>query len=255
VCSQNMAIKPPATLHRLLVATGPLYNAAMNSFDRFKDLNFTPLDSYKRQGKILKGAFSDFPNMKNRSWLNQVLPEMIWVALVRNQLDIYAFTDAFKVVASDFVRHEITDPTLTGISKLPADKKALAIHLITSSTFMRTALRPLLLFGKYLPDYELWKVAIGMKVDYQDDAAILAETVVKAMDHQSQESTDCRWFRLVPLILGNVIHLPADMREDILAYPNVPDIRHTRPSIRALEISCDNIQGDGSARSKWCEDF
>ena len=71
----------------------------MSSFDRFKSLNFTPLDGYKQTGKVLKGAFADLPNMRNRSWLNQVLPEIIWVALIRNGLNVKTFTDIFKPIA------------------------------------------------------------------------------------------------------------------------------------------------------------
>ena len=226
----------------------------MSSFDRFKSLNFTPLDSYKRRGKVLKGAFADLP-IKNRSWLNQALPEMIWVALIRNQLDINSFTDSFKAVSYSFANQGVTDFTLTGISKLPGDRKGMVIHTLTSSAFLRKTLRPLLLFGEHLPDYALLKVAIGMQVDYQEDAAILAETVAKALDHQSQESTDCRWFRVMPLILGDILHLPSEMVEEILSYPNVPDMRKTRPSIRATEIACDNLPGENASPSQWCDDF
>src|SRR6266567_4622449 len=226
----------------------------MSSFDRFKSLNFTPLDSYKRRGKVLKGAFADLP-IKGSSWLNQALPEMIWVALIRNQLDINSFTDSFKVVSYNFARQGVTDPTLTGISKLPGDRKGMVIHTLTSSAFLRKTLRPLLLFGEHLPDYALWKVAIGMQVDYQEDAAILAETVTKTLDHQSQESTDCRWFRVMPLILAGKMYLPSEMAEEILSYPNVPDMRKTRPSIRATEMACDSILGENASPSQWCDDF
>ncbi len=226
----------------------------MSSFDRFKSLNFTPLDSYKRRGKVLKGAFADLP-IKGRSWLNQALPEMIWVALIRNQLDINSFTDSFKVVSYNFARQGVTDPTLTGISKLPGDRKGMVIHTLTSSAFLRKTLRPLLLFGEHLPDYALWKAAIGMQVDYQEDAAILAETVTKTLDHQSQESTDCRWFRVMPLILAGKMYLPSEMAEEILSYPNVPDMRKTRPSIRATEMACDSILGENASPSQWCDDF
>jgi hypothetical protein len=227
----------------------------MSSFDRFKSLNFTPLDSYKQTGKVLRGAFADLPNMRNRSWLNQVLPEMIWVALIRNGLDLNTFTDIFKPVAEHFVRLGITDVTLTGISKAPADKKAVIMHSLTSSPSLRQALRPLLLFGEYLPDYELWKAAIDLEVDYQEDAAVLADTVARTIDHQSQESTDCRWFRLMPLLLGGKIHVPAEMGEEFLSYPNVADMRHTRPSIRALEVSLDMGDDDSNKPSQWCDDF
>jgi hypothetical protein len=229
----------------------------MSSFDRFKSLNFSPLDSYKRTGKVLKGAFADLPNMRNRSWLNQVLPEMMWVALIRNELDTTAFTGIFKPIAEYFAALGITDPTLSGISKAPADKKAAIMHSLTSSASLRKSLRPLLLFGEYLPDYELWKNAIGMEVNHTDDAAILAETVAIDIDHQSQESTDCRWFRILPLIMAGKIHLPSEMSEEFLAYPNVPDMRHTRPSIRSLEVSLDSF-GDSETDNKpsqWCDDF
>src|SRR5438046_654388 len=128
----------------------------MSSFDRFKSLNFTPLDNYKRRGKVLKHAFADLP-IRHRSWLNQALPELIWVALIRNQLDTNSFTDSFRAISYNFARQGVTDPTLTGISELPADKKAVVIRDLTSSVFLRKSLRPLLLFGEHLPDFPLWK--------------------------------------------------------------------------------------------------
>src|SRR5262249_40704335 len=158
----------------------------------------------------------------------------IWVALVRNDMDIHSFTSTFKPIAEYLVSVGVTDPTLTGISNLPADKKAVVIHSLTSSPKLKRSLRPLLLFDEYLPDYELSKNAIEMEVDFQEDAAVLAETIARTMDHQSQESTDCRWFRLLPILLGGKIHVPPEMGGEFLSYPNVADMRHARPSIRAL---------------------
>src|SRR5436853_5756541 len=59
----------------------------------------------------------------------------------------------------------------------------------------------------------------------------------------------------MPLLLGNKIHLPSEMLEEILLYPNVPDMRKTRPSIRAMEIACDNLLGENASPSQWCDDF
>lgn len=227
----------------------------MSSFDRFKGLNFSPLDSHKQSGKKIKGVFADLPNMRDRSWLNQALPEMIWVALIRNGMDLNTFTDAFKPVARQFADLEITNATLSGISSLPADKKKVILSSLTSSSYLRKTLRPLLLFGDKLPDYALWKVAINMEPDFEEDAAILADTIARTMDHQSQESTDCRWFRLMPLLLARTFQVPEEMREEILAYPDVADMRHTRPAIRSMELMCDLITGQPEEPSQWCKDF
>lgn len=227
----------------------------MSSFDRFKSLNFTPLDDYQRKGNVLRGAFADLPNTQNRSWINQALPELIWVALLRNQLDIGEFIDALRPVAMRLSQLDITDVTLTGITQAQDDCKEAAIAFVTSSPFLRETLRPLLMFGEHLPDAHIWKNHINMEPDYAEDAALLAETVARVLDHQSQEATDCRWFRLVALILGDRIRMPGDTLEEILSYPNVADMRKTRPTIRALEISCDGLTGGDNAPTQWCDDF
>lgn len=227
----------------------------MSDFERFKGLNFSPLDSHKQSGKVLKSVFADLQNMKDRSWLNQALPEMIWVALIRNRMNLSTFTDAFKPVAQRFVDLGITNPTLTGISGSPEDKKLEIIDILTSSPFLRKTLRPLLLFDDKLPDFELWNDAINMEPNFEEDAAILADTIARTMDHQSQESTDCRWFRLMPLLIARVFHVPDEMRDEILTYPDVADIRHARPSIRSMELMCDLITGMPEEPSRWCNDF
>ena len=55
--------------------------------------------------------------------------------------------------------------------------------------------------------------------------------------HQSQEATDCRWVRLMGHLLSGKFHVPQEMAESWLGYPDVGDQRSVCPSIRSAEIA------------------
>jgi hypothetical protein len=60
--------------------------------------------------------------------------------------------------------------------------------------------------------------------------------VAHTLDHQSQESTDCRWFRVLCLMAGGRLHLPShEMVLEFVEYPYRGDQRKVRPMIRATE--------------------
>lgn len=230
----------------------------MGSFDRFSGLNFTPIDSYKVKGRKVPGAFADLPNMVDRSWINQVLPELLWIALLRNGYDAdetHLFTAAYRNVGAVFINLDIKHPTLSEIAELPAEKLRVVIHTLTSSEHLRISLRPLLLFQDYLPGYDIWKNAINLEPDFVEDAAVLADTVARMMDHQSQESTDCRWFRVFVFVGAGGVKAFKEQLDTILNYPNVLEMRSARPSIRSLELVCDMNSAGTDGASQWCGDF
>jgi len=72
------------------------------------------------------------------------------------------------------------------------------------------------------------------------DWDVLAKATAFTMDHQSQESTDCRWLKILFTSLKGQLHFPAassgsEMVEEIRNYPNHGDMRKVRPLIRATE--------------------
>ncbi len=69
-----------------------------------------------------------------------------------------------------------------------------------------------------------------------DEWKSLMLAVAHTLDHQSQQSTDCRWFRVLCLMAGDRLKLPSkEMVQELVEYPNWGDQRKVRPTIRATE--------------------
>lgn len=91
-----------------------------------------------------------------------------------------------------------------------------------------------------------------------DDWQVLGKAVITNFDHQSQEATDIRWFRLMfKICLGAILFAEtmAERIEKLRLYPNKGDMRSVRPFIRAIEISVDMVPEDERPRERWPEDF
>jgi hypothetical protein len=70
--------------------------------------------------------------------------------------------------------------------------------------------------------------------------------VASCFEHQSQEATDIRWFKVMHMaIVQERIHFPESMPEkceELRLYPDYGDQRSVRPSIRAMEMSLRSSQ-------------
>ncbi|MBW4061569.1 hypothetical protein HJC99_03315 [Candidatus Saccharibacteria bacterium] len=219
--------------------------------DRYKHLNFTPLNKQKKKRNKLVGSFAEIP-FTNRSWFDRALPEVLWVALLRNIYALQTFTDVLKPILNEFEYQGINSIELTNLGSIEHDKAERIINFICSTREHRIALRPLLLFED-LPQYNLWKAAINEEPDYQADGEALGLTIHKTLDHQSQEATDCRWAKCYIGMISNKITFihRSSTPYDILDYPDVADMRKTRPSIRSMEIAFDM----GVQHSDWADSF
>jgi hypothetical protein len=99
-------------------------------------------------------------------------------------------------------------------------------------------LRPITLFDN-MPGILDWKSYLEDSIPDKDWGR-LSSAVLKTLWHQSEEATDCRWIKLLCEMLGKKIHFPIEMKDTIrgiLEYPNYGDLRHIRPTIRAIEIT------------------
>src|SRR6266550_3607589 len=64
---------------------------------------------------------------------------------------------------------------------------------------------------------------------------VLAEALRSILFHQSQETTDCRWVRLMCAVFGRRVIIPDEELKLLNGYPRLGDQTHVRPSIRSME--------------------
>ncbi|MBN2404158.1 MAG: hypothetical protein JXE06_01105 [Coriobacteriia bacterium] len=193
--------------------------------------------------------------MTPSSWLDEVLPDLLWAALIVTH---YVREDALRIFR--IVGHAIDDGALV----LPDGRithSALAAEPELLKTFCRIlcevgdvadVLSPLMLLSN-LPGYEVWASFIEPPVNEDEAWGELAHAVLTCLDHQTQESTDCRWMTVLAMLLSGKLHLPdEDHIRDILEYPNRGDMRRVRPYIRATEMAFRMTEEE---RPEWPEVF
>lgn len=122
------------------------------------------------------------------------------------------------------------DVTHTGLSKLPSKRLDKVLSIILAREEQKQVLTSLLLLDE-LPSREAWVKVLGVD-RAEDDWEPLMIAVAGTLDHQSQESTDCRWLRVMCAMIGNELEIPdGETIEGILGYPNHGDLRVVCPSI------------------------
>ena len=179
-------------------------------------------------------------NIQGSSWYDERLPEMLWAVLIVGNIEREEALKFFRYIAK-FIHdnQDCFDITLTGISKLLAEKRELFIkYFVSYSEDINKILQSLILFPK-LPGFSDWEKVLS-KSNPNENWRKISKGIAKSFWHQSQEATDCRWIKILCQILGGKINFPKEMKDDIqgiLEYPRFGDMRKVRPSIRALEIT------------------
>lgn len=199
----------------------------------------TRLSGHKRHKKELIPPFLQIPSLSPSSWIHDRLPEMLWAGLIIGNMERAKALDFFRYVAKYVGDHqEFADITLSGISKVDKDKQEEFIkHILDYSKEVHILLRPLSIYPN-IPSSDLWKKHLEKPV-LAEDWKKISEGVKKTYDHQSQEATDCRWIKLLCLMIGGKMKFPKEMKEtveEIFNYPNKGDMKKVRPTIRASEI-------------------
>ena len=221
---------------------------------------YSTIKDHKHQGKKLMPIWRQIPNLQPASWMNDRLPDMLWaillVKLLSREQALNVFRLIVKYIDSLPEDEKFGDVTHTGLSKLPPKHLDDVLSIITSRQEQKQALTPLLLLDE-LPATEAWAKVLkidGVNCDWEPLMIAVAHT----LDHQSQESTDCRWLRLMCEMVGNNV-LPPDQEtiDGLLFYPNHGDLRQVRPTIRSLEIICGAEGPDeiNTERLTWADKF
>lgn len=201
----------------------------------------TPLSGHTQVGGKLLPPFSKLGKMQNSSWMNDRLPEMLWAALIvaglgRETAIKEVFRPLFQFIVQHQHRDDFRDIRFSGIAKLEPALRHELIERISRRSDVKCYLSALRLFPS-LPAKADWDAA-SHELD-EGSLEYLMKAVGLTLYHQSQEATDCRWVKLMPLILTGGIQFPPAFDEKIqciLEYPDRGDQREVRPSIRSLEI-------------------
>jgi hypothetical protein len=219
--------------------------------------NYTRLAELNRKGSVLSSNFGDLVSKKT-SWKDERLPEYIWAALLRTQLGQDHFMELIRevlnVVFENKESYKGFDPSLTQLSQLDDNQFSELLSPVFSSDEYSRLLSPLLLFNN-LPGRSSWINHIPAAESEMEWNALQA-TVFEHTDHQSQESTDVRWFRLMCYVLSGQMKMPTlEMYEELIAYPNKFDQRKVRPTVRANENALTALEEDTSGPSPWASEF
>jgi len=197
---------------------------------------YSGIEHHKLKGKTLTAPWANIPNLKPSSWRDERLPEFLWACILASCLDRAKALATFRRLVNyiDKNAREAYDKiTHTGLSQIDEQKQREIISIITDTKENKEVLHPLLLFDN-LPAREQWKHFLPSHEDI--DISPLIQGVAKTLDHQSQESTDCRWLWIVSfMITGNAKIHDKEIIEGIFYYPNRGDMRKIRPHIRAME--------------------
>lgn len=200
------------------------------------------LDEHTLHGKRLISPWNSIATLEPVSWRNHRLPESLWAALCRAFLSRDLALAVFRALSTWAGKHVNSSECLT-----LSHSEIAALDTRTQESLSRELRRlipnsdvfsPLLLLPS-LPDYDFWKRHTG-SVPLLNQWDHLKLAVLNCFDHQSESSTDVRWFRVMVAIQRKRLLFPSQLREqlsEIVHFPYKGDLQAVRPAIRATESS------------------
>lgn len=250
-----------------------------NSASKFTNHNISGLDAHYRQGKKLLPPLARLEQVAPSSWSDDHMPEMLWAALLTAVFERDEYLACFRSIAATcrewFVKLDPGAPDvmesmshadvesgikfevvldLTKLSEVSEEQFREFVAVPLKHPLGYAALRPLLLI-KSIPGYDRWSAAIGVEPT-PDDWGTLARAVAGVLDHQSEKSTDIRWFKLVLPMVSGRLRFPSSMRErieELRLFPNAGDMRIVRPFIRAGEMGIRRNPTSEWVKAFWSE--
>jgi len=208
---------------------------------RNRHRNVTPLSKHGRDGSKLVAPFDGIPNTAPSSWLDDALPESLWSVLLVDGLERDYAIDVFRRIAHAIEDKRLAVPdgviTHSSLAREPESALLPLIELLVEDQVVAEVLFPLTVLND-LPGHELWAQCLAGLGDLKEAWPRLGSAVLTSLDHQSQEATDCRWMKVLTLLVSDKLRLPSkESVLEILEYPNRGDMRKVRPTIRASEMA------------------
>lgn len=206
-----------------------------------KGLQATPLDKRRRQGSKLRSPFHQLGDkVAWSSWKDDHLPDVIWLAIicaVRDQKErIEIFRQIAEAARKEFLGENHASLTHYFLSKITFDSFRAILAPAIAHDDIKESLKILAAIDA-MPDRRHWRELFGDVTAKDEDWQTLAKGVASCLDHQSQESTDIRWLKIIYLLAIEKMVVPEPMAERFLQYPYVGNMRQVRPMIRAAEMS------------------
>lgn len=226
------------------------------------------ITQHAREGNRLRPPLMRMPTNPS-SWADDHMPEMLWAVLLTNAWARKEYLGCFRAILNacykwigETIKENQTEDEVrqlnytllldhTKLAELSDEQFKTFIAPILSHPYGAAALRPLLLITS-LPNYGRWASTLQIS-PLDDDWEILASAIAGVLDHQSEESTDIRWFKLMLPIMAGKMHYPESYKEsleEILQFPDKGDMRSVRPSIRSSEMMLRR-----NPPSKWIQSF
>jgi Family of unknown function (DUF5677) len=219
----------------------------------------TPLQKLQRKGKLLEGPFKKLQNVSFSSWVNEIIPEVLWSVLIVSTFSRESALSLFREIIRRIIEHK----DALGKGRLDHSKLALLNQKTFNLLFApilanqgaRDALIPLLVL-EALPDKERWSNLLP-KADLSQAWNKLAAAVANSYDHQSQAATDCRWLKVMTAIAKDELRLPEGSEQlgQYINYLHQGDMRKVRPGIRAAEMILRAGVADDDPPSNWASEF
>jgi hypothetical protein len=222
----------------------------------------------------LRSPFNQLPSTRQSAWRDDHLPLMLWAVLLTEVLPREDYLGCFRTLINlcaewfrdggplaerkrpvdpeDFGTTELVD--MQTLAEIPGElfDQFLAVPLRHPLGY--AGLRPLLLLAS-LPNRQRWRERLDTEPQ-ESDWTTLGRAIASTLDHQSERSTDIRWFKLMVGIMAGRIILPQGMDtriDEYLQYPNLGDMRSVRPSIRAMEMMFRRSTLPGWVQAFWDE--
>lgn len=224
----------------------------------FSSLNISKIGQHKIEGKKLRPPLMTIPSATPSSWADDHMPEMLWAVLLTGVLDRKDYLACLRSIAvlcrdwfkkSESAEQDATKPDTeaglnftilvdhTKLAEISEEQFAQFIAIPLRHPLGYAALRPLLLVES-LPALERWRKALNAETT-PDDWHTLATAIAGAFDHQSEASTDIRWFKVIVPSISGRMRYPESMAErieELRLFPDKGDMRSVRPFIRSSEM-------------------
>lgn len=200
------------------------------------------LSQHRRTGKLLVPPLRQLPQLEWTSWINDRLPELVWLALLANGIPREEFIELMRAVADRTPQHvpgtqaPVRHLYLTDLARDMSASRGSYLDLICGPARARDLLAPLLLFPD-LPAGDSWRAILQREPD-DSGWESLASAVAKILNHQSEMATDIRWSVVACAATSGRLQLSPDtahLAKEVMLYPYLGDERAVRPIVRAME--------------------